>query len=79
MSSEIEKVVIEKLRALSPEQQRDVLDFVENLTKQSSVSRMAIGDEIDEIVRQAPPETWDDVPTDGSVNVDHYLYGAPKK
>jgi len=79
MSSEIEKVVIEKLRALSPEQQRDVLDFVVKLTKQSSVSRMAIWDEIDEIVRQAPPETWDDVPADGSVNVDHYLYGAPKK
>jgi hypothetical protein len=34
---------------------------------------------ITEIANQAPPGTWDDVPTDGSVNHDHYLYGAPQK
>jgi hypothetical protein len=79
MSVEIENAVIEKLRSLTPEQQREVLDFVENLAKQTSTGQMAIWDEIDEIVKQAPPGTWDDVPTDGSINVDHYLYGAPKK
>src|SRR2546425_86890 len=34
---------------------------------------------IQEISREAPPGTWDNVPTDGSVNHDHYLYGAPKQ
>ena len=34
---------------------------------------------IEEIADSAPPGTWDDVPTDGSVNHDHYLYGAPKQ
>jgi hypothetical protein len=24
-----------------------------------------------------PADTWDSVPTDGSINLDHYLYGAP--
>src|ERR1700752_41365 len=24
-------------------------------------------------------DTWENVPTDGSINPDHYLYGAPKQ
>ena len=28
--------------------------------------------------QSAPPGTWDDLPGDGSKNVDHYLYGWPK-
>jgi hypothetical protein len=26
-----------------------------------------------------PADTWENVPTDGSINLDHYLYGAPKR
>ena len=33
---------------------------------------------IAEISRSVPEEAWDDVPTDLSKNLDHYLYGAPK-
>jgi len=25
-----------------------------------------------------PPEEWRQMPTDASINLDHYLYGAPK-
>ena len=34
---------------------------------------------ITEISSQAPPGTRDDVPSDGSVNHDHYLYGIPRR
>lgn len=33
---------------------------------------------IAEISRSVPEEAWDEVPTDLSKNLDHYLYGAPK-
>jgi putative addiction module CopG family antidote len=28
--------------------------------------------------QQVPPEEWSRVPTDLSINLDHYLYGSPK-
>lgn len=33
---------------------------------------------IAEISRSVPAEAWENVPTDLSKNLDHYLYGAPK-
>ena len=38
-----------------------------------------IEDQIAAIARQIPQKEWDKVPTDLSCNVDHYLYGAPKR
>jgi len=26
-----------------------------------------------------PADTWENVPTDGSINLDHYLYEAPQQ
>ena len=40
----------------------------------SSIERM-----FDEIHKAAPKGTWGDVPTDGSINYKHYLYGYPKR
>ncbi len=31
-----------------------------------------------EMFSDLPEEVWEGIPTDASVNVDHYLYGAPK-
>ena len=31
-----------------------------------------------EIGKSIPPEDWEKVPKDGSINVDHYLYGHRK-
>lgn len=33
---------------------------------------------LEEISRSVPEEAWDEVPSDLSKNLDHYLYGAPK-
>ena len=42
-------------------------------------SAKPIWEVIDEIIAGIPPEEFDKLPTDGSVNHDHYLYGWPKK
>jgi hypothetical protein len=33
----------------------------------------------DEIIGEVPPEEWEKLPTDLSENLDHYIYGVPKK
>ena len=35
--------------------------------------------EVLEIGASVPMEEWEKVPTDLSINLDHYLYGAPKE
>jgi len=79
MSASVEEKIIEKLRALPPDKQEEVLRFTEDLFGGSVAQRLSIFEEIDAIVESVPPEAWDDVPTDGSINHDHHLYGAPKK
>jgi hypothetical protein len=39
----------------------------------------SIEDEIRKIAASAPQKDWDQVPRDLAVNLDHYLYGAPKR
>jgi hypothetical protein len=86
MAANIEEKVIEKLRVLPEDQQAEVLKFVEDLavleTKPENGhlgGRVAIWDKIEEIMRDVPDEILASIPTDGSINVDHYLYGASKK
>lgn len=78
MATNIEQTLIEKVRALPLEKQRELLSILENLTQSSAPARMTIWEEVDEITKDVPPEAWDELPTDGSMNVDHYLYGVPK-
>ena len=33
---------------------------------------------LEDATRDVPPEAWDELPKDGAVNHDHYLYGVPK-
>jgi hypothetical protein len=35
-------------------------------------------DKILDISASVPPEEWAKIPSDASINLDHYLYGAPK-
>lgn len=86
MAAKIEEQVIEKLRVLPEHQQVEVLKFVEDLADLEAkaanghpTERVAIWDKIEEIMRDVPDEVLGNIPVDGSINVDHYLYGAPKK
>jgi hypothetical protein len=86
MAANIEDKVIEKLRVLPESQQAEVLKFVEDLTdveakadNRRTAGHVPIWDKIQAIMRDVPDEMLTSIPTDGSINVDHYLYGAPKK
>jgi len=86
MAANIEEKLIEKLRGLPKDQQAEVLKFVEDLAcleKKADnghpAGRVAIWDKIEEIMRDVPDDVLASIPTDGSLNVDHYLYGTPKK
>lgn len=69
------------LHHLTPEQQQEVLDFVEFLAQkyQPPADQQTIWQKIDELMAEVPDEEWEKVPTDGSYQHDHYLYGTPKR
>jgi hypothetical protein len=79
MSSRIEEAIVERLRALDAEEQKRVLDFVERIERQKSQPAKTLWDAIQNIVKDVPDEVWERLPTDGSEQHDHYLYGSPKK
>ncbi len=80
MSATLEAVWQEALK-LPPDEQRELRKRLSSEIQASLVDdrETPLWDEIDEIIQGAPPGTWDNVPTDGSINTDHYLYGATKK
>jgi antitoxin component of MazEF toxin-antitoxin module len=41
--------------------------------------RRPIWEEIHDLVKDIPPEELDKLPTDGAAQIDHYLYGHPKR
>lgn len=83
MSANLEQAILEKIQALPDKKQEEVLALVDQMLKDGlpriSENARPIWEIIEEIANEAPPGTWDEVPTDGSVNHDHYLYGAPKQ
>lgn len=84
MLTTLEQAIFEKLQALPDKKQQQILALVDEMLKEAQKPRShentrPIWEIIEEISSQALPGTWDDVPTDGSLNHDHYLYGAPKK
>ena len=86
MAANIEDKVIEKLRVLPESQQAEVLKFVEDLAQVeakadngSADGHVPIWDKIQSIMQDIPDEVLANIPTGGSINVDHYLYRAPKK
>ncbi len=75
MQTDVVQTIVEKIKILSSEQQEKVLEFVETL----DVPKKTIWDKLDERLKNVPPEEFAEIPADASSNLDHYLYGAPKK
>lgn len=81
MESELEKKLNSKIAKLSVADKMAVLGFVE-----SRISRLEGSDDtkpiwevITEMSEEIPMEEWEKLPSDGSVNHDHYLYGTTKR
>ena len=84
MAANLEDQLIDKVRALPPDKQQEALRLFDTLASSASsqrtdVDRKPIWEVVDEINAGLPADTWENVPTDGSINLDHYLYGAPKQ
>ncbi len=78
----LEQTIIEKVHAFPPEKQKKLLDFAETLEDAKIVEeteRQTLWELVKDIIEEVPKEAWDELPTDGSINVDHYLYGHKKK
>lgn len=74
----LETAIQEKVHILPVEQQEEVLNFIETLPKQKTPLQR-LGQLIDKSLAKVPKEVIEKLPVDGSENLDHYLYGKPKK
>jgi hypothetical protein len=77
MSTEVEQIM-QKVRSLTPEQQREILRFVETIGAGTEL-RKTIEEKIKEHAKEVPDEVWEQIPADGAEQHDHYLYGTPKR
>ena len=83
MAANLEEQLIDRVGYLL-EKQQEALRLLDTLTMGASsevteVDRRPIWEIVNEINARLPADTWENVPTDGSINLDHYLYGAPKQ
>lgn len=85
MAANLEDRLIDKVRALPPNKQQEALRLLDTLSSGPSSELNGGGDRspiweiVEEVNAGLPADTWEKVPTDGSINLDHYLYGAPKR
>ncbi len=86
MAANLEDQLIDKVRALPPNKQQEALRLIDTLANgagseppETGVNRRPIWEIVAEVNAGLPVDTWDNVPTDGSINLYHYLYGAPKQ
>ncbi len=76
MPNDLTQIVAEKMQVLPIEEQQKVVEFVHTLGKEKSKSLL---EKINERVSKLSVETLERLPVDGAENLDHYLYGSPKK
>jgi len=74
----VERQIVEKIQTLSDEEREQVLHYVEEVLSKRNL-KQTLGEKIKEIVADVSNEVWEKIPTDGSEQHDHYIYGTPKK
>ena len=80
MQTDISEAIFEKVKRLPKGDQEDVLHIVEEkMTAHRAKDTRPIWERIIEMSAEIPDEEWAKLPSDGSANHDHYLYGSPKK
>ena len=79
MQTDVADTIFDLVKVLPKTKQEKVLDFVHELQSEEEVSLETLFKKIEEQGQNIPDEVWEEIPKDGSVNHDHYLYGAPKR
>ena len=55
-------------------------ELIEHLSKRLMFrSARPIEEVLNELAKEVPQDEWDRLPSDLNENLDHYLYGVPKK
>ncbi len=74
----VEQQIVEKIQTLSDEEREQVLRYVEEVLSKRN-RKQTLGEKIKKITVDVPEEVWERIPSDGSQQHDHYIYGTPKK
>jgi hypothetical protein len=78
MPVSLQEAIQEQARLLTEDEQREVLHFMLRFRRPERQPQ-SLGELIDECFQDVPPEVMAQLPADAATNLDHYLYGAPKK
>ncbi len=85
MNPTIEQQLIKVIRVLAEDKQQKILEYAEQISHSETADngeppkKRKFLERIEEIMSELPKEAYEGYPTDGSLNHDHYLYGAPKR
>lgn len=77
MQTDVTQEILEVVKILPEDKQRQILKQAEELAE--GENKPTIWERIRAHSKNIPAEEWEKMPTDASENLDHYLYGAPKK
>ncbi len=79
MQTDVAETIFDIVKVLPKAKQKKVLDFVSELQAEEEISLESLFRKIEERGQNIPDEIWEEIPSDGLINHDHYLYGTPKK
>lgn len=73
-----EKQIVEKIKVLSAQERVEVLRYVDELLSKRH-RKPTLGEKISALSAEVSDDVWETIPSDGSQQHDHYIYGTPKK
>jgi hypothetical protein len=76
MQTDVAETIYERLKALPPEKQEEILHQIELFEQDTPLT---IWEKIRARAGNLPDEIWEQMPVDGSEQHDHYISGSPKK
>lgn len=76
MQTDVAEMIFERVKVLPLEKQKEILHQIETIEKETLLT---IWQKIRARSENIPDEVWDEMPSDGAEQHDHYLYGVPKK
>ena len=79
MQTDVAEAIFDIVKVLPETKQKKVLEFVSQLQADEQTSLQSLFRKIEERGQNIPDEVWQEIPPDGSINHDHYLYGAKKR